>query len=204
MYSPGRRWEQGKWYPKHDGRPGKWYVAGNIVEGHPHVTTNNWDGMRGPQQLARVNTPFEGWPVNQQSAREAFEEVLATAGATLPCRDAVDARVVEMVRSGKTSTETGIIRDPEEVGGYPDYGFKPEDVPADSDKDGMPDEWETKHDLNPSDPSDGPTDGDKDGYTNVEEYLNGTSPTQHIDYSNLDNNVDTTGLARKSTPKQTE
>ena len=77
--------------------------------------------MRGPEDLARVNTPFEGWPSAQQSAADAYEAVLARAGATLPRRDAVDRRIVEMVRTGKTLTKTGIIDDPQEVGGYPNY-----------------------------------------------------------------------------------
>jgi pectate lyase len=190
MYSPGRRFEPGGWYPAARGRPGKWYVAGNIVEGYPQVTANNWDAMRGPEEVARVNTPFEGWPVLQQTALQAFETVLAKAGATLPRRDAVDQRVTEMVRTGKVSNQTGIIRDPEEVGGYPNYSFKPEEVLADTDKDGMPDAWETKHKLDPNSAADGSADGDKDGYTNVEEFLNGTDPTTFVDYSNLGNNTD--------------
>jgi hypothetical protein len=198
MYSPGKRWEPGKWYPPTAGRPGKWYVAGNFVEGYPKVTADNWKGMRGPENLARVNTPFEGWPVNQQTAEAAFESVLAKAGATLPKRDAVDQRVTEMVRTGKVAKETGIINDPAEVGGYPDYTFNPADVPADSDRDGMPDAWESAAGLNPNDPSDGPTDADNDGYTNVEEFLNGTEPQEFIDYTNLGHNNDTiSGLEKR-------
>jgi hypothetical protein len=196
QYSPGRRFEPGNWYPPTEGRPGKWYVAGNIMEGSPEVTADNWRGMHSQShgrvsELARVNTPFEGWPVNQQTAPEAFEEVLAKAGATLPRRDAVDRRVIEMVRTGKVTEGDGIVSDPEQVGGYPNYSFSADEVPADSDHDGMPDEWEQSHGLNPNDASDGPTDRDKDGYTNVEEFLNGTDPLQFIDYTNLGNNVDT-------------
>ncbi len=189
MYSPGRRWEKGTWFPKAENRPGKWYVAGNHIDGYSDETANNWRAMRGPEELARVNTPFEGWPVPQQTALEAYETVLAKAGATLPKRDAVDARVIESVRTGKVAGEDGIIKDPAEVGGYPEYKFDSASVPVDTDKDGMPDAWELKHGLNPNDPSDGPLDSDKDGYTNVEEYLNGTNPMEWIDYSNLDNNV---------------
>jgi pectate lyase len=116
--------------------------------------------------------------------------VLKLAGATLPKRDAVDARVVESVRTGKLADENGIIRDPDEVGGYPNYTFKPEDVPTDTDKDGMADAWESKHGLQPDDAKDGALDSDKDGYTNVEEFLNGTNPQEFGDYQNLDNNVD--------------
>ncbi|HMP83301.1 MAG TPA: polysaccharide lyase [Verrucomicrobiota bacterium] len=191
QYSPGRAWEAGNWYPPTRGRPGKWYVAGNIGENSPEVTADNWKGMRGPEALARVNTPFEAWPVNQQTALDAYESVLAKAGATLPRRDPVDKRVTEMVRTGKVLTENGIVNDPKEVGGYPEYTFSPEQVPVDTDGDGMPDDWEKANGLNPNDPADGSMDNDKDGYTNVEEYLNGTSPKEFIDYRDLGNNVDT-------------
>jgi pectate lyase len=191
QYSPGRRWEKGTWYPKAASRPGKWYVAGNHIDGFPDETRNNWRAMRGNESLARVNTPFEGWPVWQQTAGEAYETVLAKAGATLPKRDAVDVRVIEMVRTGKPTVGNGIIKDPAEVGGYPQYTFDPKSLPADTDGDGMPDAWETSHGLNPNDPKDGALDTDGDGYTNVEEFLNGTNPQEKVDYGNLDNNVDT-------------
>ena len=110
----------------------------------------------------------------------------------MPRRDAVDTRVMEMVRTGKpTAGDAGIIKTPDDVGGYPTYAFKPEEVPADTDTDGMPDEWERKHALAADNPADAAADADKDGYTNIEEHLNGTDPTQAIDYANLDNNVDT-------------
>jgi hypothetical protein len=96
-----------------------------------------------------------------------------------------------MVRTGQVGPCNGIVNDPREVGGYPPYRFAPEDVPADSDHDGMPDAWETEHNLNPAEAGDGALDADGDGYTNVEEYLNGTSPRERIDYTNLGNNVDT-------------
>jgi hypothetical protein len=37
----------------------------------------------------------------------------------------------------------------------------------------MPDEWETKHGLNPNDAADASADKDNDGYTNVEAFING-------------------------------
>lgn len=204
MYSPGSAWAPGEWYAKEVNRPGKWYVAGNVMHGDEAVTLNNWAGMRmketkdalqagehTQEQLARVYTPFEGWPVApHQTAEVAFDAVLAKAGATLPKRDAVDTRVVDMVRTGKTSTATGIIKDVSEVGGYPTLTFDPKLLPLDTDGDGMPDEWEIKHKLDPKDPSDGAKDADGDGYTNVEEYLNGTNPRENINYRNLGNNID--------------
>lgn len=196
MYSPGGRFKESHWYPSAGKRPGKWYVAGNIVEGYPDVTADNWKGMvlregPGTVDMARNHSPFEGWPVNQQTALQAYGDVLAKAGATLPRRDAVDARVIEMVRSGKVTVSTGVISDPEQVGGYPEYTFSKDQVPDDTDLDGMPDEWEKKHGLNAASDSDSSQDADQDGYTNIEEYLNGTNPREKTDYTNFDNNVDT-------------
>lgn len=194
MYSPGSAWAAGDWYAKEKNpanRPGKWYVAGNIMEGSDEVTRDNWKGMRGNETLARVNTPFEGWPVApHHTALEAYNAVLASVGATLPRRDAVDARVIEMVRTGKTKTETGIISDISEVGGYPELTYKKSEVLKDTDNDGMPDDWEKKYGLNPKDGGDASQDLDKDGYTNIEEFINGTDPTEYLNYRNLGNNVD--------------
>ena len=57
-----------------------------------------------------------------------------------------------------------------QVGGWPE--LKAGKVPVDSDNDGIPDEWEIKHGLNPHDASDASQIG-KWGYSNIEEYLNG-------------------------------
>ena len=191
MYSPGRRWGAGDWYPTAGKRPGKWYIAGNVVEGHGDVTMDNWKGVHGNEELARVNAPFEGWPVRQETAHEAYISVLEKSGATLPRRDAIDRRVVESVRTGKTTTTSGILHDPSEVGGLIEYAYVENEVLSDSDHDGMPDTWEEQYGFNKELIDDGRTDKDNDGYTNVEEYLNGTDPTEAIDYTNLGNNVDT-------------
>ncbi|UCE86745.1 MAG: pectate lyase [Deltaproteobacteria bacterium] len=126
-----------------------------------------------------VDAPHWTAAVAASSALEAYDRVLESAGASLglDCdgtpyarRDAVDARVVREVESGGG----GIIDDPSEVGGWPDLsGGTP---CADSDRDGMPDAFEIRAGLDPSDPGDGHRDADGDGYTNVEEFLNATAP----------------------------
>ena len=202
MYSPGSAWADGGWYPESPDRPGKWFIDGNVMHDNNILTENNWKGVRGQnldmqnvehlKDMARVNTPFVGWPVApHHSAENAYEVVLKKSGATLPKRDPVDARVIDMVRTGKPTTSTGIIKNISEVGGYPNLSFNPDEVPIDSDGDGMPDDWEIENGLDPKDPKDGAEDTDEDGYTNLEEFLNGTDPNEKIDYRNLGNNVDT-------------
>jgi hypothetical protein len=50
------------------------------------------------------------------------------------------------------------------------------EVIADSDRDRIPDEWETANGLNPNNPADASLDLDNDGYTNLEEYTFGKNP----------------------------
>jgi hypothetical protein len=145
----------------------------------------------------RVNTPFPMPRITIMPAKEAYNYVLQNVGATLPKRDAVDQRIVKQVKEnkiyyvegGKThigdqfikrrlpvdSYKMGIITDPSQVGGYPEYKGTPY---KDSDNDGMPDAWETAHHLNPKDASDATKDRDKDGYTNIEEFLNSVVTTK--------------------------
>jgi hypothetical protein len=170
-------------------RDGKWYVADNFVAGYPRVTADNWDGgVQFDQEDARTEAQIKALikkvratalipaaPITQQLAEQAYELVLDSAGATMPKRDPVDTRIINMVRTGKPTFGNGIIDTPSDVGGWPEYKSTP--APTDSDHDGMPDAWEKRFGLKWNDPSDGPKDEDNDGYTNVEEWLNGTDPT---------------------------
>ena len=55
-------------------------------------------------------------------------------------------------------------------------------VVLDADNDGLPDEWEKKHGLNPGDAADAQADADGDGFTNLEEFLAKTDPTDRRDH----------------------
>jgi hypothetical protein len=157
---------------------GRAHVEGNILFGNDKITKDNWAG--GVQvedradageytDLIRSKKRFAMADVKITPAEEAYKYVMENVGATLPKRDAVDLRIVEMVKTGKVTYQDGIITDISQVGGYPEYKGTPY---ADADDDGMPDEWEKKHKLNPNDASDAVKDRDNDGYTNIEEFIN--------------------------------
>ena len=57
----------------------------------------------------------------------------------------------------------------------------PPPPPEDMDKDGIKDVWETKYGLDPTDPSDASFDPDGDKFTNREEFIEDTDPTDKDD-----------------------
>jgi pectate lyase len=186
---------------------GQAYVSGNVVEGNEQVTRDNWAGGVQPESQAPVESvlpkirsdrPFPHARITIQPAQQAYEQVLASAGATLPKRDAIDQRIVQSVRSGAATAQAapdlaeelarlacpttkipevvalvpkGIITKPDQVGGYPEYKGRPHN---DADNDGMPDEWETTNGLDPYDASDAVKDSG-DGYANIEKFLSGVA-----------------------------
>lgn len=164
---------------------GHWYIAGNYVSGHPEATADNWTyGVQGVAQAVkdsiRAGSPFQFSPISEQSAEDAFDPVLARAGASL-VRDSVDRRVVEEARNGTATfggawgAQKGIIDSQDSVGGWPVLNSLP--PPADADHDGMPDGWESSHGLDPADSSDGAFIA-ADGYSNLEHYLNSLVPKE--------------------------
>jgi pectate lyase len=152
-----------------EGGVGSWYVADNYVDGFPDVTANNWLGIDG-ELYTKMDAPWDAMPINQQTPAAAFQSVLEHAGCSLPNRDTVDQRLAEEARTGTaTHGNNGIITTPADVGGWPE--LKSSAAPADSDHDGMPNEWELSYGLNPDDSNDGNEDANGDGYTNLEHYL---------------------------------
>jgi pectate lyase len=157
---------------------GKWYVADNFVFGFTDITADNWaGGVQGDfRKRVRVDSPHPFAPVMTHTAEQAYELVLANAGAIRPKRDSVDVRIVEEVRTGTATfggawgKGSGIIDSQSEAGGWPVLHSTP--APKDNDQDGMADEWERANGLDPSNPEDRNGDFNGDGYTNLEKYLN--------------------------------
>jgi pectate lyase len=155
-----------------------WYVDGNFVEGFSEISTNNWGGGvdyeegTSPEKN-RSKDSFDVAPVVTQSAKEAYELVLKYAGCYLN-RDTQEKRIIEQIRIGKyTLTKNGLIDRVEQVGGWP--VLKTGKHPQDTDKDGIPDEWERKNGLNAADPSDAKRIAGN-GYMNIENYINSLLP----------------------------
>jgi hypothetical protein len=170
---------------------GKFYIEGNFVEGFPDVTSDNWTKgvqkdsyTRASQLLAasRQTTPFAFGTITTETAQDAYQSVLAKAGATLPKRDAVDARIINEAKtgiatyggaaytSGQAGVPSGIIDTQTDVGGWPTYNSTT--PPVDNDHDGMPDEWEKAKGLDPNNASDASKKTLSTGYTNIEVYIN--------------------------------
>jgi pectate lyase len=161
---------------------GKMFAAGNFVWGYPAVSADNWKGGiefapdgEATEATLRVAEPFAVAPVTTQAAEAAYDLVLAKAGCSL-FRDAVDQRIIQEIRMGTARFgETyggggkGLIDSQRAVGGWPELRSQP--PPADTDHDGLPDDWERAHGLAPENPKDGALDSG-DGYSNLEKYLN--------------------------------
>lgn len=129
----------------------------------------------------KMDEPAPTGQVTTHSAAEAYEKVLAYVGASL-YRDEIDARYMEEAKTGTATykgsitNSPGIIDKVSDVKGYTEANFGTGTRPAsfDTDKDGIPDEWEKANGLNPNDASDALTYSlDAKGYyTNIEVYAN--------------------------------
>lgn len=170
---------------------GKWHVADNFMYGSTTVTADNWNGgvqPKGGNSFIAGLKRDQPWPsmvIKQQTAEEAYTAVLMHAGASLPKRDVLDARIVDEVRNGyatyegaaykkdhpvvDASQKSGMIDSQADVGGWPE--LKNLKAPIDTDHDGMPDDWEKKNDLDPDNAADRNRFA-ADGYTQLEKYLN--------------------------------
>lgn len=109
------------------------------------------------------------------TAEEAYQRVIATAGASLD-RDAIDTRVINTVtdRGGKVIDSQDEYRDAAgRLPGIDDLATSRRPADFDTDRDGMPNEFERAHGLDPSDPDDrNARTLSEEGYTNLEVYLN--------------------------------
>lgn len=171
---------------------GKYYVSGNVNAKYSEVTSDNWTyGMYNQisnssvdntftettRDTMRIERPIAYGYVTTHTAQKAYEMVTRYAGASLH-RDSHDLYITEDVKTGTAKYSgagqegKGFINSQDDAGGWPELATA--EAPADTDGDGMPDEWETKYGLDPNNAADGSVCSlDKKGYyTNLEIYCN--------------------------------
>jgi pectate lyase len=148
------------------GKTTRIYAEGNYMPALGNRNHDPWEAISNESEETKMEAPFPVAPVKTESAQDAFQAVIASAGATLPRRDAVDARIMRQLEAGDGS----LVNSQAEVGGWPE--LRSETPPADADLDGLPDDWEQKNGLDPNDSADSAADRDGDRYTNIEELLN--------------------------------
>ena len=152
---------------------GHFFVDGNILYGNQEISNDNRLGVVADNvDSALIAEPITVVAISEQNAQDAYIEVLTNAGANLH-RDNVDERIVGEVKDGNAHfglKKDGIIDSQSQVGGWPI--LKSAQAKTDSDKDGMPDDWERKNGLNPTDGNDQALFSIDKNYTNIEVYLN--------------------------------
>jgi len=144
------------------------YNSGNLLDGNRDRVLNGSTLALGGGASA-LGAPWSS-PPPASSAAAAYDTVVAQAGA-LP-RDDVDDLVLADVRS---LGATGDLWAHQSETSLPNSGYGTLNggtAPTDTDRDGMPNAWETAHGLNPN-TNDATGDFDHTGYTNIEKYING-------------------------------
>lgn len=139
----------------------------------------NADGKFDPYEIPRseysgsptfMTKPYDYPELPAWKATQLVDSLLPEVGASLPYRDLADYYMVHQVRS--FGTEGGIISSEAQLpfGTPTNWGLKTFGKPTDTDKDGMPDEWESANGLNPN-ANDAMTIA-SNGYANIENYIN--------------------------------
>lgn len=167
------------------------YFAGNYNNDYPSGDTSYPDGVYWKKAYEDYSLSHEGHVsatpfaikgkdgkaayTSTHSASAAKNAVVKWAGASL-ARDAVDTRISADVDAGTGAIINDIADVKAKYGkAWPEYGASKEQIAqaTDTDRDGMPDAFETQFGLNPSSAADGNVISlDKNGrYTNLEMYL---------------------------------
>ena len=175
--------------------PGRFFAEGNIVNGEKAslCEKNLFFDKNYTYALFRKNCimkrralsdhyDFNRYStISTQPADLAYEQILAYAGASI-CRDTIDLEVCDDVRqgtarySGSKSGTPGLIDSQTDVQGNraSAWPLLTGTASLDSDRDGIPDDWESAHGLDPANAHDATafTLDRKGYYTNLEVYAN--------------------------------
>ena len=134
----------------------------NIVE---------YNGSDDPEAEFSHTQYINDYPITTDTAQEAYDKVLAGAGANI-VRDDVDNRAVANASERTSTVGTNGIIDWSELKTMDRYEYKGTPK-ADSDGDGIPDDWEDSHRLDKNNPADSmyfSSNPEYTGYYNIEVY----------------------------------
>jgi pectate lyase len=198
-YKPGPASQHHRLLDVAEDGTGRYYVAGNVMAGDDAVTRDNHSAITdcagkcyipgrksagsdsgiSPEAIPTsgeecasclVGSPFPSEPIHEDAPVVAYQRILESVGCSFS-QDSYDREVLRQVREGiGTFGTNGIINSQEDVGGWP--VLKAGKALKDTDGDGMPDDWESKHGLNPKSTSDASAYTLNEDYTNIEVYLN--------------------------------
>ena len=133
------------------------YFDGNYMYGDANVTANNWNGVNNSSAANKLSAPIDmgEYELSEtQSAEEAYNTVLSDAGATLPKRDSIDARIIADVKN-----QTGrIINNANEVAGLVE-------MPATKRVFSIPDDWKSENGMGTASETEIVKSGQYAGYT---------------------------------------
>jgi len=158
----------------------KIFIENNLGPNISDYTQDNWQVVKDDEtedvvsRNIQSDSPISAPKVETYDPLQAYNIVLSESGAILPRRDPVDRKVVADIKNQKGE----IIHHRVGIFEWPplDEGISF----LDSDEDGMPDHWEDEFNLNANKYKDHKGDPDNDGYTNIEEYINRTSPRSSL------------------------
>ena len=198
-YKPGPASQHHRLLDVAEDGTGRYYVAGNVMAGDDAVTRDNHSAITdcagkcyipgrksagsdsgiAPEAIPTsgeecasclVGSPFPSDPIHEDAPVVAYQRILESVGCSFS-QDSYDREVLRQVREGiGTFGTNGIINSQEDVGGWP--VLQAGKALKDTDGDGMPDDWESKHGLNPKSTSDASAYTLNEDYTNIEVYLN--------------------------------
>lgn len=139
------------------------YFNGNYVFGDESVTKNNKLGINNSGYADFLNSAVDmgEYSYTAADANTAYNYVLQNAGATLPKRDAIDARIINDVKN-----QTGrIINNADEIGGF----IENQSVSRVFE---IPNDWKEENGMGNAKETDIVPSGDNAGYTWIEAYVN--------------------------------
>ena len=192
---------------------GTYIISGKRYSPDPkHYNGDDVDYVKNPAGTdcvcIQLDEPGPTGEVTTHSAATAFDKVLGLAGASLNS-DEVDLRYFDEARNGTATYNGSVTKKPgridvvSDVKGYTEanFGKGSREAGFDTDKDGIPDAWETANGLDPNSAADANayTLDPAKYYTNIEVYAN--SLVQDI---MLSGNADTEDAAKEYYPAYTK